>query len=280
MKKVKIFLPLLIILITLFVIAKSKIDKRVYTLYPFNKALFPPEFPAPTFNWGSYSEYTGTWEISISGMNRKAVFDTILFGTSWIPSEHLWNKLKAQSDRKILRFSVKRFGKPGKSAITFNFSPDSVGAPILYRQMPIPFVLAENLLDSMNFMLLNVGSPKSPHVAMQKFLVCGNCHSFTANGSTIGLDLDAGLRDKGGYFIAPIQDTLYFNMDNYLSWTRIENRRTFGLFSKISPDGRYVVTTVKDRVVSRNFPYDMSTNAFSQLFFPVNGHLAIYDRQS
>ncbi len=57
----------------------------------------------------------------------------------------------------------------------------------------------------------------------------------------------------------------------------IEKRRTFGLFSKISPDGRYVVTTVKDRVLMKNFHVNPIENAiFSQLFFPVNGHLAVY----
>ena len=99
--------------------------------------------------------------------------------------------------------------------------------------------------------------------------------------STIGLDLDAGLRDKGGYFISPIKDTILFNPDNYMSWSKIEKRRTFGLFSKMSPDGRYIVTTVKDRVVIKNFPMEPVENLiFSQLFFPVNGHLAIYDRQT
>ena len=116
---------------------------------------------------------------------------------------------------------------------------------------------------------------------MKGFPVCGNCHSFTADGNTIGLDLDAGLRDKGGYFISPIKDTILFNSTNFRSWTKIEKRRTFGLFSKISPDGRYVVTTVKDRVVFINFPFGKYEHfVFSQFFFPVNGHLAIYDRQT
>lgn len=49
----------------------------------------------------------------------------------------------------------------------------------------------------------------------------------------------------------------------------------------MSPDGRYIVTTVKDRVVLKNFPITPVENIiFSQLFFPVNGHLAVYDRQT
>jgi hypothetical protein len=116
---------------------------------------------------------------------------------------------------------------------------------------------------------------------MRGFPVCGNCHSFSADGNTIGLDLDAGLRDKGGYFVADISDTVNFNVGNYNSWSKLEKRRTFGLFSKLSPDGRYIVTTVKDRVIIKNIPLtDIDNIAYSQLFFPVNGNLAVYDRQT
>jgi hypothetical protein len=147
--------------------------------------------------------------------------------------------------------------------------------------MPIPFLIAEKQLDSMNFRLINFGSRKRPHITMKGFSVCGNCHSFTADGREIGLDLDAGFRDKGGYFVSEIEDTVEFNLSNFRSWTKLEKRRTFGLFSKLSPDGRYIVTTVKDRVLVKNFTFPPVENVYySQLFFPVNGHLAVYDRQT
>jgi hypothetical protein len=280
MKKLLLYLLVLLILVSLIFYFKFRLNNSISVLYPFERALFPPEFPSTTFRWISKTEFNGNWEIAISNKNASFKFDTILSKTSWKPSEQLWNKLKTESEFQRIKFTVKRVGKSGKSMIAFSFSPDSVGAPILYRQMPIPFVLAEKILDSMSYVLINIGSPNPPHVTMRHFMVCGNCHSFTPDGKTMSLDLDAGLRDKGGYFISPIKDTTRFDIDNYMSWTKIEHRRTFGLFSKISPDGRYVVTTVKDRVLNRNFPYDASTNAFSQLFFPVNGHLGIYDRQT
>ena len=84
----------------------------------------------------------------------------------------------------------------------------------------------------MNYMLINIGSKNRPHTAMKGFPVCGNCHSFNADGSTIGLDLDAGLRDKGGYFVSQIKDTVLFDPGNYMSWSKIEKRRTFGLSLK------------------------------------------------
>jgi hypothetical protein len=250
--------------------------------YPFNNALFPPEFPAPTFEWNVDIKNYSPWDVSLFTDENGYAINSITRNTKWTPDESKWDSIKVLSNFGKIYFTVKKSGTKGPSAkVAFSLSHDTVGAPIMYRQMPIPFILAEKNLDSMNFMLIDIGSKNKPHVAMKGFPVCGNCHSFSADGSTIGLDLDAGLRDKGGYFISPIKDTILFNPANYMSWSKIEKRRTFGLFSKMSPDGRYIVTTLKDRVVIKNFPLNPVENVmFSQLFFPVNGHLAIYDRQT
>jgi len=55
-----------------------------------------------------------------------------------------------------------------------------------------------------------------------------------------------------------------------------DGEQTFGLLSQLSPDGRFVVSTVKDKSVFVPMP----PLAFSQLFFPVKGTLCIYDRQT
>lgn len=261
-----------------FVIKKNQ-DKKIIIKYPFNQAVFPPEFPSPTFEWKYRGIYTGKWRFSVNS-DSKLLVDTIVDTTVLKFSEPVWEAIKKGSKSGEVRLTIKPLDKYGKSSLVFNISGDSVGAPILYRQMPIPFVLAETVLDSMNYSLINIGSKEAPLVAMKGFTVCGNCHSFSDKGKYIGLDLDAGLRDKGGYFVAPVNDTIHFNTGNYMSWTQIENRKTFGLFSKLSPDGRYIVTTVKDRVVHKNFPFEPENLAFSQLFFAVNGLLAVYDRQT
>lgn len=269
--------------IVLFVYLKKNEKPSGYSIrYPFNGSLFPPEIPAPTFEWNVAIKDFTPWEVTLATGNKKYSVHGTTRNTQWTPAESAWDSIKIMSDWGKIHFSVRRSGAAGPSArVSFSISHDTVGAPILYRQMPIPFILAEKNLDSMNFMLINIGSRNRPHIAMRGFPVCGNCHSFSANGSTIGLDLDAGLRDKGGYFISPISDTILFTPQNYMSWSKIEKRRTFGLFSKMSPDGRYIVTTVKDRVVIKNFPLSPPENIiFSQLFFPVNGHLAVYDRQT
>jgi hypothetical protein len=275
-------LLVVICLIIFFLFRKKDNASGISITYPFNNALFPPEFPVPAFEWKSNVKDSSSWEVTLVTRNKKWLINAHVRQPNWTPEKSEWDSLKYLSGFDKIYFKVKRAGVDEKSArVTFAISRDSVGAPILYRQMPIPFYLAEKQLDSMNYVLIDIGSNNPPHVAMRSFPVCGNCHSFSADGSTISLDLDAGRRDKGGYFVSPINDTIMFNIDNYMSWSKIEKRSTFGLFSKISPDGRHIVTTVKDRVVSKNPPLDRYESfAYSLLFFPVNGNLAVYDRES
>jgi hypothetical protein len=260
---------------------KTESDRKLRISNPFEDALFPPEFPAPAFDWWSpKSDREINYDVRLYTDNKKLSVTKTVSTPNWTPDEADWEKIKTASEGGDIIFAVKRSGTDEKESTTrFSISKDSVGAPVLYRQMPIPFLFAEKNLDSMNFVLIDFGSKSKPHVAMKGFPVCGNCHSLSMDGGTLGLDLDAGLRDKGGYFITKIRDTVMFNIDNYNSWSRLEKRRTFGLFSKISPDGKYLVTTVKDRVVIKNFPIGgtMEELKYSQLFFPVNGHLAIYN---
>lgn len=285
MKKLKdifstlLFLAAMITVTLLIQQCNSSSDLKISQ--PLPGALFPPEFPAPEFAWWGPELDSASYEVALFTSGGKYNIEATTNESRWVPDEKAWDNLKIQSGNEKITFAVKRTGSASESRIDFRISRDSVGAPILYRQMPIPFLIAEKQLDSMNFMLLDVGSKQKPHTAMKGFPVCGNCHSFSADGSTIGLDLDAGLRDKGGYFVSKIEDTVQFDLANYRSWSKLEKRRTFGLFSKLSPDGRYIVTTVKDRVVIKNFPFPPAENIrYSQLFFPVNGHLAVYDRQT
>lgn len=261
---------------------KNESSGGITVVNPINDALFPAEFPAPAFEWLSKTSDTGIWDVTLTTGKKGITISGVTSTTKWMPGESAWDSIKSFSAHGKVYFSVKLRGKNDLNArVSFRISSDSVGAPILYRQMPIPFAIAEKQLDSMNFMLIDPGHSGSPHFAMKSFPVCGNCHSATLDGKTIGLDLDAGRRDKGGYFIADIHDTIKYDINNFMSWSKTIKRSTFGLFSKISPDGKYVVTTIKDRVISRNPVLNTNESfAYSQLFFPVNGQLAVYNRET
>ena len=85
--------------------------------------------------------------------------------------------------------------------------------------------------------------------------------------------------DKGAYIVTEIESDTVFTRDKVISWNdfqREDSVNSFGLFSQISPDGRYIISTVKDFSVVVRF----SDPGYSQLFFPVRGILVVYDRQT
>ena len=69
------------------------------------------------------------------------------------------------------------------------------------------------------------------------------------------------------------------NDERIITWSdykRDDGELTFGLLSQVSPDGRYVISTVKDRAVFVATP----GIEFSQLFFPIKGILVVYDTET
>ncbi|MCP5067856.1 MAG: tetratricopeptide repeat protein, partial [bacterium] len=117
----------------------------------------------------------------------------------------------------------------------------------------------------------------APPIVLQDLPVCGNCHSFSAGGKVLGIDVDYG-NDKGAYAVIPVEKDMVMNDSNIITWAdykRDDGELTFGLLSQVSPSGRYVISTVKDRSVFVATP----EIAFSQLFFPIKGILVVYDRE-
>jgi hypothetical protein len=258
-------------------------NHQIKILYPWNGALFPLDFASPTFTWLDKSKTAVSWELTVRIHNNNTFITKILKQPSWRPDSSTWDSLKKYSDFENLEVrirSLKFHAFPflnQKAVVKFKISPDEVGAPVLYRTIPLPFSFAEQNIQLAGYSIYNVSSYQPPYIAIDKFRVCGNCHSFSRDGKTIALDFDAEKRDKGGYFIANVDSVITFDKDNYISWSRLKGHSTFGLFSKISGSGRYIVTTMKDRVVSKAFE-EFDKFAYSQLFFPVNGILVIYDR--
>ena len=92
------------------------------------------------------------------------------------------------------------------------------------------------------------------------------------------MDVDYA-NSKGSYVISPVKQEMVLATSDIITWNdyrKEDGEQTFGLLSQMSPDGRYVISTVKDKSVFVPMP-DL---AFSQLFFPIKGILCVYDRQT
>jgi tetratricopeptide (TPR) repeat protein len=252
--------------------------------YPQNETLFPPEIVAPTFHWEDGSPEAGRWLVRVELGDSRPAANYLTRERQWTPGPQEWEFIKKGSlekDARVLILGV-RAGRPVKvvsaAAITIRTSKDEVGAPLFYREVNLPFVDAVKDPSYIRWRFGLISSPQPPPVILTGLPVCGNCHSFTRDGRTLAMDVDYA-NSKGSYVVAPIKPQMVLATSDIITWDdykREDGEQTFGLLSQVSPDGRYVVSTVKDKSVFVPMP-DL---AFSQLFFPIKGILCVYDRQT
>ena len=251
--------------------------------YPRHGTLFPPEIPAPTFRWTEGSSDSNSWLVSISFEDDRGSLNAVTSAPRWTPSDVQWENFKQRSRETEAEIAVLGFSRsnPAKiltaASVSIRTAEEEVGAPLFYREVHLPF--KEAVADPAAHIVWRFGSISSkeqPPIVLEKLPVCGNCHSFSRDGAWMGMDVDYA-NDKGSYVITPIAEEVVLDKSNIITWSDYdrEGEGTFGLLSQVSPDGRYVVSTVKDWSVF----VAKDDLAFSQLFFPVKGILAFYDRE-
>ncbi|MGP8093758.1 MAG: tetratricopeptide repeat protein [Candidatus Sulfotelmatobacter sp.] len=239
---------------------------------------------------------------------------------TWRPDAATWARIKSRSVKPatitITGFADGNSNLPvSRGTVTISTSLDPVGAPVFYRDVPLMlsprtekgFIqpLPPSAIPLIKWRLRSIAEPES-HVVMEKLYTCANCHSFSADGKTMGLDLDGPKNDKGLYTVVPVQKFMTIRNQDVIRWSSFQENlnaptsepsvKRFGFMSQISPDGRYVVTSIgppgagnvhqkenpgfapglSDRLFSINYPdFD-----FSQVFYPMRGILAWYDRSA
>ena len=132
----------------------------------------------------------------------------------------------------------------------------------------------------------NLAEPSS-HIVMTELHSCANCHSFSRDGKTLGLDMDGPQNDKGLYALVPVAQRMTVRTQDMISWAKFSGEANpqlrVGFMSQVSPDGRYVMTTIKPPG-TKNWQFYYVSNftdyRFLQVFYPTRGILAWYDRQT
>jgi len=280
--------------------------------YPLAEAVFPPSFPPPTFVWHDAAAEATSWRVEARLADGSPAGPPVVTGGDapgpapelapedlhasarayrppphqasarrWQPSTELWAALQRgslQAPATVLITGLAGDRPVSRGSVAIRTSTDPVGAPIFYRDVPLPFIHAFRHADLIRWRLGDVTSPHPPRTLLQGMKVCGNCHSFTPDGRVLAMDADYG-NDKGSYVITAIERETVLSKDKIITWTdyrREDKELTFGLLSQISPNGRYAISTVKDRSVFS--PVDDLW--YSQRFFPVKGILVVYDRET
>ncbi len=214
---------------------------------------------------------------------------------TWKPDPETWEAIKRNSVKRpatVMFTGLDSAGRPvGQGHVTLSTSKDPVGAPIFYRDVPMsPSMGAKHVVQPLepsmlyliNWRVRDIGKPES-RIVMHDLPTCANCHSFSADGKTMGIDVDGPGNDKGLYAVVPVQkqmairneDTIAWNSDLSIGKTRV------GFMSQVSPDGRYVLTTVAgpDRTIADTyFIANFMDYRFVQVFYPTRGILAWYNR--
>ena len=238
---------------------------------------------------------------------------------TWKPDTETWARIKQHSVKSQATIRIEGFSGEGEGqlvsagSVTLTTSADPVGAPVFYRDVPLMISppeasgaiqpLPPSALPLIKWRLRNIGETESRTV-MGNLPTCMNCHSFSPDGKNMGIDVDGPRNDKGLYAIVPVSRQMTIANKNTIRWSAFQedlNARTsapsvkrFGFMSQVSPDGRYVVTTIgspqlgnshdkehpefatglSNRMFSTNYPH----LDFTQVFYPMRGILAWYDR--
>ncbi len=210
---------------------------------------------------------------------------------SWKPDINVWAAIKENSGNGPALLTI--FGYRSSDAtivsqgeVTLSTSRDPVGAMIFYRDVPLMpsqgkdgviKPLDQTALPLIAWRLKDISRHDS-RILLTDMPTCANCHSFSADGKTLAMDVDGPDGDKGAYAIVPIQQQTTIHDTDVITWNafkeRPKDRLTFGFLARISPDGRYVITTVNDSLYVRNF----TDYRFLQVFYPTRGILAFHSR--
>ena len=313
--------------------------------YPLNGSVFPPEITSPTFLWRDSSMAAQHWIVEVSfadgssGIRPEATGEHLQMGEidpqagppvpltpeqadtrTWKPDTATWTKIKRDSENFPATITISGFAGSdsvvpvSRGTVTISSSRDPVGAPIFYRDVPLMTAnreehgsiapLPTSALPLIKWQVRDIAESQS-RVVMENLHTCANCHSFSLDGKTMGLDVDGPRNDKGLYALIPIAKNMAIRNQDVIRWSSFQEDlgekssdpalKRFGFMSQVSPDGRYVVTSIgppaatnihqgenpgfapglSDRLFSTNYDH----LGFNQVFYPTRGILAWYDRK-
>ena len=290
--------------------------------YPLDGSIFPPGITPPTFLWRDAAAGAWQIEVAFADRSapihvqsagermRVGVIDPECVSETneppkltpqqaaswtWTPDADTWAAIQARSTSQPATVTITGYnsahGASSQARISLSTSDDPVGAPIFYRDVPLmPSQGANGTVQPLSpaaihlirWRLRDIRQPESRTV-LKDMPTCANCHSFSGDGKTMGIDVDGPANDKGLYAVVPVErhisiqnkDIVQWNTDGQAGKVRV------GFMSQVSPDGRYVVSTFAGSALDISNTYyvtNFKDYRFLQVFYPTRGILEWYDR--
>jgi Tfp pilus assembly protein PilF len=306
--------------------------------YPAAGSVFPPEFPPPEFLWRDPAQSASFWSIEAvfsdgaPSIRATARGELMRLGPldprctssaelsvqqrntrTWRPDSETWAAIKRHSVAAPATILINGYRDANlrdlvsSGRVAIQTSRDAVGAPIFYRDVPLmPSAteagvikpLAATAVPLIAWRLRDISETGSK-LLMEGLHSCANCHSFSADGKTMGIDVDGPRNDKGLYALTAVTPRTSIRNQDVIAWSSFRGKLgsplRVGFMSRVSPDGQYVVTTINDpgdpqsEYQRRKTPTDLILNyyvanfkdfRFLQVFYPTRGMLAWYSRQT
>ncbi len=218
---------------------------------------------------------------------------------TWRPDAQAWELIKKHSGGRTASITISGLAQSGTAgavsvgSTVIETARDPVGAPIFYRDVPlmpsetekgIIKPLAEGAVQLIQWRLRSIDRTES-RVVLSGIHTCANCHSFSNDGKTMGMDMDGPRNDKGLYALIPVKPQMTIRNEDMVNWNPTgehqfaANRVAF--MSQVSPDGKFVLSMVTraDRPPENNYYVaNFKDYRFLQVFYPSRGILAWYDR--
>jgi tetratricopeptide (TPR) repeat protein len=294
--------------------------------YPAEGSIFPPDITAPTFLWRDANPNATEWRIEVEFADHSAPIKVQSRGPlmrvgeidpravwesnklpeltpqqaashTWQPDARTWAAIKRHSvaGATVTFTGLASHQEVSSGRVTIQTSRDPVGAPIFYRDVPLMpsetekgviKPLAANAVPLIAWRLRSVASTES-RVVLTGMRTCANCHSFSLDGKTLGMDLDGPKNDKGVYALATVRPQMSIGTQDMISWKPPYEEETardrVGFMSQVSPEGKYVLTRLSGpgaTVSSTYYVANFMDYGFLQVFYPTRGILVWYDRAS
>jgi len=239
-----------------------------------------------------------------AGAEQPSLLPSIATAHTWKPDDETWATIKQRSVERPAIVTIRGFrtdnvvNAVSSGRVMIRTSKDPVGAPIFYRDVPLISVpdgergvilpLPSGALPLIAWRLRNISEPRSKTI-MQGLSTCANCHSFSRDGKTLGLDVDGPSNDKGLYGLVPVSKHTSIRNEDVIRWQSFSDEpasKRFGFMSQVSPDGKFVVTSIETPGMRERYLEKRLYNGFykyygfGQVFFPTRGILAWYSRET
>jgi hypothetical protein len=189
---------------------------------PLDATIFPPDLAPFTFSWQDPGA-SDSWLLAFQTADKSPPLVFVSREQQWTPNPQQWETLKERSREKpasalVLGFQRKDASKVLSAVrISISTSKDPVGAPVFYREVILPFMEAVKDPSRIRWRFGSVSSLEAPPVVLDKLPVCGNCHSFSADGHLLGMDVDYA-NNKGSYVLTRVAKEISMAATNVMTW--------------------------------------------------------------